>query len=49
MTIVLLAGGITTPAVAGLVGAVLMVLTGVVSSQQAYRAVSWQTTVLVGG
>ncbi|WP_449386607.1 SLC13 family permease [Cellulomonas soli] len=49
VTIVLLAGGITTPAVAGLVGAVLMVLTGVVSSQQAYRAVSWQTTVLVGG
>ncbi|WP_146953723.1 SLC13 family permease [Cellulomonas soli] len=49
VTIVLLAGGLTTPAVAGLVGAVLMVLTGVVNPQEAYRAVSWQTVVLVGG
>lgn len=49
VTVVLLAGGFAPPAVAGLVGAVTMVLTGVVTPAQAYRAVSWQTVVLVGG
>lgn len=47
--VVLLALGLVPPAVAGLLGALGMVLTGVVSSAQAYRAVSWETVVLVGG
>jgi di/tricarboxylate transporter len=49
VTVLLLATGATSPAVAGLVGAAGMVLTGVLQPQQAYRAVSWQTVVLVGG
>jgi len=49
VTVVLLATGLVAPAVAGLLGAVGMVVTGVVTPQQAYRAVSWQTVVLVGG
>lgn len=49
VTVVLLAGGFAPPAVAGLVGAMGMVVTGVVSPTQAYRSVSWQTVVLVGG
>lgn len=48
-TVALLASGLVPPAVAGLLGATAMVLTGVVSVPQAYRAVSWQTVVLVGG
>jgi di/tricarboxylate transporter len=48
-TVALLASGVVSPAVAGLLGATAMVLTGVVSVPQAYRAVSWQTVVLVGG
>jgi len=49
VTIVLLASGSVSPAIAGLVGAVGMVLTRTVRPEQAYRAVSWQTVVLVGG
>ncbi|MBD3779391.1 SLC13 family permease [Cellulomonas sp. ES6] len=49
VTVVLLATGVVAPAVAGLLGAVAMVVTGVVTPQQAYRAISWQTVVLVGG
>jgi di/tricarboxylate transporter len=49
VTVLLLATGVVSPAVAGLVGAVAMVLTGVVGGPQAYRAISWQTVVLVGG
>lgn len=48
-TVALLAGGVVPPAIAGLVGATAMVMTGVVGVPQAYRAVSWQTVVLVGG
>jgi di/tricarboxylate transporter len=47
--VVLLALGIVPPAVAGLLGALGMVLTRVLTSSQAYRAVSWETVVLVGG
>ncbi|MBI1376584.1 MAG: TRAP transporter large permease subunit [Frankiales bacterium] len=47
--IVLLAADLVPPAVAGLGAAVAMVLLRVVSSGQAYRAVSWQTVVLIGG
>ncbi|MET0789358.1 MAG: SLC13 family permease [Cellulomonas sp.] len=48
-TVALLAGGVVPPAIAGLVGAAAMVITGVVSVSHAYRAVSWETVVLVGG
>ena len=47
--VILLAFGIVPPAIAGLVAAVAMVLTRVVGVQQAYRAVSWPTVVLIGG
>jgi di/tricarboxylate transporter len=47
--VVLLAFGIVPPAVAGILGALGMVLTRVLTSSQAYRAVSWETVVLVGG
>lgn len=48
-TVVLLATGVVPPAIAGLIGATAMVVLGVVNVPQAYRAVSWQTVVLVGG
>ncbi|KQR17508.1 SLC13 family permease [Cellulomonas sp. Leaf334] len=48
-TVALLASGVVPPAIAGLIGATAMVMTGVVGVPQAYRAVSWQTVVLVGG
>jgi len=44
-----LATQVASPAIATLVGAGLMVLTRVVTPNQAYRAVSWQTIVLIGG
>ena len=49
VTVVLLAGGFVPAAVAGLIGAMGMVVTGVLTPHLAYRAVSWQTVVLVGG
>jgi di/tricarboxylate transporter len=47
--VLLLAFGLVPPAAAGLLAVVVLVLTGVVGSAQAYRAVSWETVVLVGG
>ncbi len=47
--IVVLALGLMPPATAGLAAAVAMVLLKVISSAQGYRAVSWQTVVLIGG
>lgn len=47
--VVLLASGLVAPAVAGLLAACAMVLTRVVTVPQAYRSVSWQTVVLIGG
>jgi di/tricarboxylate transporter len=47
--VVLLAFGIVPPAIAGLIAAAAMVVTRVVGVQQAYRAISWQTVVLIGG
>jgi di/tricarboxylate transporter len=47
--VVLLAFGLVPPAAAGLFAAMALVLTNVLTSQQAYRAVSWETVVLVGG
>ncbi len=49
VTVALLALGVASPAIAGLVGAGLMVATRVITPHQAYRAVSWQTVVLIGG
>ena len=49
VTVALLASGVTSPAIAALVGAGLMVASRVITPYQAYRAVSWQTVVLVGG
>lgn len=48
-TVALLATGALPPAMAALAGATAMVATGVVGPEQAYRAVSWQTVVLIGG
>lgn len=47
--VALLALGIVPPAVAALLAATAMVLFRIVSPQQAYRSVSWQTIVLIGG
>lgn len=47
--IVLLSFGLVPPAVAGLLAAGAMVLCRVVSSEQAYRSVSWSAIVLIGG
>jgi di/tricarboxylate transporter len=46
--VAMLASGQVPPAIAGLAAACAMVLTKAVTVQQAYRAVSWQTVVLVG-
>ncbi|NIK61543.1 SLC13 family permease [Kribbella shirazensis] len=47
--VVLLATGVVPPAMAGLLAALAMVLTRVVRPAQAYRAISWQIVVLIGG
>lgn len=47
--VAMLASGQVPPAIAGLIAASAMVLAKVVSGPQAYRAISWQTVVLVGG
>ena len=47
--VVLLAFAVVPPAIAGLAAATAMVLFRVVTVNQAYRAVSWQTVVLIGG
>ncbi|WP_426592345.1 SLC13 family permease [Cellulomonas sp. McL0617] len=49
VTVTLLATGVVPAAIAGLIGAAAMVASGVVSPTRAYRAVSWQTVVLIGG
>jgi di/tricarboxylate transporter len=43
----LLATGLVPPAVAGLLGAAALVLTGVMSVEQSYRAIDWTTVILV--
>ncbi|TRW44081.1 SLC13 family permease [Georgenia yuyongxinii] len=47
--VVLLTTGVVPPAVAGLAAAAALVALRVVSAQHAYRAVSWETVVLLGG
>jgi di/tricarboxylate transporter len=46
--VVLLATGIVPPAVAGLLSAVAVILMGILTVDQAYRAVNWTTVILVG-
>ena len=46
--VVLLATGAVAPAVAGILAATAMVVLRVVDVQQAYRAISWTTVILVG-
>lgn len=46
--VVLLATGIVPPAVAGLLAAGAIILTGIMTVEQSYRAISWTTVILVG-
>jgi di/tricarboxylate transporter len=47
--VVLLATGVVPAAIGSLLAACALILLGVLSSNQAYRAISWTTIVLVGG
>lgn len=46
--VVLLVTGVVPPAAAGLIAAGAVIVLGVVSMEQAYRAINWTTVVLVG-
>ncbi|MEH6719883.1 MAG: SLC13 family permease [Aurantimonas endophytica] len=46
--VLLLATGIVPPAVAGLLAAGAIIMSGIMSVEQAYRAISWTTVILVG-
>ncbi|TCL74578.1 SLC13 family permease [Rhizobium sp. BK251] len=46
--VLLLATGIVPPAVAGLLAAGAIILSGIMDVEQAYRAVGWTTVILVG-
>lgn len=46
--VLLLATGIVPPAVAGLLAAGAIILSGIMNVEQAYRAVGWTTVILVG-
>jgi di/tricarboxylate transporter len=47
--VVLLASGAVPPAVAGLLAAGVIVVSGVLSVEQAYRGIGWTTVILVAG
>ena len=47
--VMLLMTGLVPTAAAGLLAAGAMVLCGVLTMEQAYRAISWTTVILVGG
>jgi di/tricarboxylate transporter len=47
--VILLATGAVPPAVAGLLAAGVMILSGVLTIEEAYRGISWTTVILVGG
>ena len=47
MMVVLLATGLVPPAVAGLLAAGVILVSGVLSVEQAYRGISWTTVILV--
>ncbi|HEY9347983.1 MAG TPA: SLC13 family permease, partial [Inquilinus sp.] len=46
--VLLLATGIVPPAVAGLLAAGAIILSGIMSVEESYRAISWTTVILVG-
>jgi di/tricarboxylate transporter len=46
--VVLLATGLVPPAVAGLLAAGAVILSGIMSVEQSYKAISWTTVILVG-
>jgi di/tricarboxylate transporter len=46
--VILLATGLVPPAVAGLLAAGAMILSGIMSVPQSYRAIDWTTVILVG-
>ena len=46
--VVLLATGVVPPAAAGLLAAGAIVLSGILSVEQSYRAIGWTTVILVG-
>ena len=46
--VLLLATGIVPPAVAGLLAAGAIILSGIMNVEQAYRAIGWTTVILVG-
>lgn len=48
-TVVLLATGAVPPAIAGLAAAVAIVVSGVLSIEQAYHGIAWTTVILVAG
>ncbi len=47
--VILLGAGLVPPAVAGLLAAGAIILSGVLSVDQAYRGIGWTTVILVGG
>lgn len=47
--VILLVAGLVPPAVAGLLAAGAIILSGVLSVDQAYRGIGWTTVILVGG
>ena len=47
--VILLVTGLVPPAVAGLLAAGGIILSGVLSVEQAYRGIAWTTVILVGG
>jgi di/tricarboxylate transporter len=47
--VALLATGAVPPAIAGLLAAMAIVVTGVLTVDQAYRGIQWTTVILVGG
>ncbi|MCP8938236.1 SLC13 family permease [Alsobacter sp. SYSU M60028] len=46
--VLLLATGLVPPAVAGLLAAAALILSGVINVEQSYRAIDWTTVILVG-
>ncbi|WP_345947494.1 SLC13 family permease [Microbacterium flavum] len=49
LMVLLLATGLVPPAVAGLLAAGSLILTGVLTIPQSYRAISWTTVILIAG
>ena len=46
--VILLATGLVPPAVAGLLAAAALILMGIITVEQSYRAIDWTTVILVG-